>query len=179
MQATYKRSTAREWDATNTPKAIEAVLQNKLAMRNAAEEFEEKKSRLAFDKDHPGLLIIDNHKLHLSVKALEFAKGNEIAALTLLPHTFHKLQPLDKTVFGLFKKSVASDIDFMFSFASDRKAHSVASTSAAQSTYASMATFSTTNHSAQATRVSPQEGNFPVAEISAATIPAQLSRKIR
>ncbi|KAF2905691.1 hypothetical protein ILUMI_00475 [Ignelater luminosus] len=48
MPITYKRTTVREWDSTNTHKAIEAVLQNKLSIRNAAQEFGEKKSCLVY-----------------------------------------------------------------------------------------------------------------------------------
>ncbi|KAF2883156.1 hypothetical protein ILUMI_23024 [Ignelater luminosus] len=48
MPATYKRITAREWNSTNTRKAIEAVLQNKLSIKNAAKEFRKKKSRLDY-----------------------------------------------------------------------------------------------------------------------------------
>ncbi|KAF2883413.1 hypothetical protein ILUMI_22762 [Ignelater luminosus] len=67
-------------------------------------------------------------------------------------------------------------MDFRFSFVSDRETYPVASISAAESIYASVATVSTTYHSAQATRVSLQEGNFPMAETSTAAIPAQLTK---
>ncbi|KAF2887614.1 hypothetical protein ILUMI_18559 [Ignelater luminosus] len=60
--------------------------------------------------NHPVLLIMDNES-HFSVEALDFAKENGIVVLTLPPHTSNKLQPLDKTVVGPFKKFVASGID--------------------------------------------------------------------
>ncbi|KAF2891547.1 hypothetical protein ILUMI_14626 [Ignelater luminosus] len=63
-----------------------------------------------------------------------------------------------------FDPDMFEDYDFMCSFVSDREIHPVAFTSV-----------STTNHSAQATPVSPQKDNFPVAETSIAAIPAQLS----
>lgn len=54
--------------------------------------------------ERPTLLIMDNHSSHLSIKGLEFCKANGIIVLTLPPHTSHKLQPLDRSVFGPIKK---------------------------------------------------------------------------
>lgn len=53
--------------------------------------------------DRPMLLILDNLKAHVSLKAVEKAKGNGIVLLTLPPHTSHRLQPLDVAVYGPFK----------------------------------------------------------------------------
>lgn len=50
------------------------------------------------------LLILDNHESHISVESLNYAKEKGIVMLTLPPHTSHKLQPLDRTVFGPLKK---------------------------------------------------------------------------
>ncbi|XP_055897466.1 uncharacterized protein LOC129928222 [Biomphalaria glabrata] len=52
---------------------------------------------------YPVILILDNHESHLSYAALELAKRNNIHVITLPPHTSHKLQPLDRTVFGPMK----------------------------------------------------------------------------
>lgn len=49
------------------------------------------------------LIILDNHDSHVSVDAIQKAKDNNIVLLTIPPHTSHKLQPLDRTVFGPFK----------------------------------------------------------------------------
>ena len=49
------------------------------------------------------LLILDNLKAHISLKAVEIAKSNSIVLLTLPPHTSHRMQPLDVTVYGPFK----------------------------------------------------------------------------
>ena len=51
----------------------------------------------------PVLLIIDNHESHITIQAIDFAKQNGVVILTLPPHTSHKMQPLDRTVFGPFK----------------------------------------------------------------------------
>ena len=50
------------------------------------------------------LLILDNHESHLSIEVLEFAKENGVVMLSFPPHTSHKLQPLDRSVYGPFKK---------------------------------------------------------------------------
>ncbi|XP_051157997.1 uncharacterized protein LOC127279600 [Leptopilina boulardi] len=54
------------------------------------------------------LLILDNHESHLTIEGLEFCKRNNIDILTLPPHTSHKLQPLDKGVFGPLKAYYAN-----------------------------------------------------------------------
>lgn len=53
--------------------------------------------------DNKVLLILDNHKSHMSPNGLEICKNNGIILLTLPPHTSHKLQPLDVSVYGPFK----------------------------------------------------------------------------
>lgn len=55
-------------------------------------------------KQNPTLLIYDNHESHLSIDALKRAAENGVTILTLPPHCSHKLQPLDISVFGPFKK---------------------------------------------------------------------------
>lgn len=49
------------------------------------------------------LIIMDNHETHITVPAINLAKENGIVLLTMPPHTSHKLQPLDRTVFGPYK----------------------------------------------------------------------------
>lgn len=51
----------------------------------------------------PILLILDNHSSHMSIPAISKAKENGIVMLTIPPHTSHKLQPLDISVYGPFK----------------------------------------------------------------------------
>lgn len=57
------------------------------------------------------LLVLDNHESHLSITGLDFCKVNGIIMLSLPPHCFHKLQPLDRTVYGSLKKAVNSQCD--------------------------------------------------------------------
>ena len=54
-------------------------------------------------KERPVLLIMDNHESHLSIDAIELAKTSGVVMLTLPPHTSHKLQPLNRTVYGPLK----------------------------------------------------------------------------
>lgn len=51
----------------------------------------------------PCLIIMDNHDSHISIDSLSYAKTNGIHLLTIPPHTSHKLQPLDRTVYGPLK----------------------------------------------------------------------------
>ena len=53
--------------------------------------------------EKPVLLILDNHCSHISLPAIELARKSGIVMLTLSPHTSHKLQPLDRSVYGPMK----------------------------------------------------------------------------
>lgn len=48
----------------------------------------------------PVLLLLDNHDSHVSVPVITKCKEVGITLLTFHPHTSHKMQPLDRTVFG-------------------------------------------------------------------------------
>ncbi|XP_065660242.1 uncharacterized protein LOC136084063 [Hydra vulgaris] len=49
------------------------------------------------------LLLLDSHKSHISVRALDLAIQHGITMLSFPPHCTHNLQPLGRTVFGPFK----------------------------------------------------------------------------
>lgn len=53
--------------------------------------------------EKPVLLIMDNHESHSSLAAVIVAKENGITILTLPPHTSHKMQPLDRSIYGPMK----------------------------------------------------------------------------
>ena len=59
----------------------------------------------------PILLLLDNHVSHISVECLTFAKENNTTLLSLPPHCSHKLQPLDRTVYGPFKTFYNQAVD--------------------------------------------------------------------
>ncbi|MBS0032909.1 MAG: hypothetical protein KFE23_02420 [Candidatus Baumannia cicadellinicola] len=61
--------------------------------------------------ENPCLLLLDNPGSHLSIDGLNFAKDNGIIMLSFPPHCSHKLQPLDKSVYGPLKKYVNSACD--------------------------------------------------------------------
>lgn len=54
-------------------------------------------------KAQPVLLLMDNHESHISLKSITIAKENGIVVLTLPPHTSHRLQPLDRSIYGPMK----------------------------------------------------------------------------
>ncbi|XP_055910754.1 uncharacterized protein LOC129945119 [Eupeodes corollae] len=55
----------------------------------------------------PILLLLDNHESHCSIDAIKFCRENGIVLLTFPPHCTHKLQPLDVSVIGPFKKKLS------------------------------------------------------------------------
>lgn len=61
--------------------------------------------------DHKILLIMDNHESHISLKVIDTAKANGIVLLTIPPHTSHRLQPLDRSVYGPFKAAYNRAMD--------------------------------------------------------------------
>lgn len=54
-------------------------------------------------RENPTLIIMDNHESHLTPAVLNHAKENGVTLLTIPPHTSHKLQALDVSVFGPFQ----------------------------------------------------------------------------
>ncbi|XP_026330952.1 uncharacterized protein LOC113238326 [Hyposmocoma kahamanoa] len=61
--------------------------------------------------DQKCLLLLDNHVSHVSIHALDYCKINGIVLLSFPPHCTHKLQPLDRAVFGPFKKMINTATD--------------------------------------------------------------------
>ena len=57
------------------------------------------------------ILLLDNHVSHSSVDVLQFAKDNGVFMVSFPPHCSHKLQPLDRSVYGPLKRyyNVACD----------------------------------------------------------------------
>lgn len=57
------------------------------------------------------LLILDNHRSHLGLQTIDFCRENGIVLLSFPPHTSHKLQPLDRTVYGPLKSYLNNSMD--------------------------------------------------------------------
>ena len=62
-------------------------------------------------KEKTILVLMDHQETHTSIETIDFAKGNGVILLTIPPHTSHKLQPLDKTIYGPFKKAYSLSMD--------------------------------------------------------------------
>ena len=62
-------------------------------------------------KSAPVLLLLDNYYAHLSIEALNLAKDKGVVCLSFPPHTTHKLQPLDVSIYGPLKKYIAASQD--------------------------------------------------------------------
>ncbi|KAK7130427.1 hypothetical protein R3I93_019919 [Phoxinus phoxinus] len=57
------------------------------------------------------LLLLDNHHSHISGAAIDFCRAHGIVMLSFPPHCSHRLQPLDRSVFGPLKRvSTAADL---------------------------------------------------------------------
>ena len=61
--------------------------------------------------EYPVLLIMDNHASHISLTASLMGTKHGIVMVTIHPHTSHKLQPLDRTVYGPFKRYYNAALD--------------------------------------------------------------------
>lgn len=57
------------------------------------------------------VLIVDGHGSHKTLAAVELARSNGIVMVCLPPHTTHRLQPLDRTIFGPLKAHYNSECD--------------------------------------------------------------------
>lgn len=62
-------------------------------------------------KESPALLLSDNHNSHLSLPVLDLVKNNRVVMASHPSRCSDKLQPLGVSVFGLFKKYLASAQD--------------------------------------------------------------------
>lgn len=60
-------------------------------------------SSVKSSKEDRVMLILDNHETHLSPKVLDKASDGGIVMVTFPPHTSHRLQPLDLSVYGPLK----------------------------------------------------------------------------
>lgn len=57
------------------------------------------------------LLLLDNHISHITLASFEYCRVNGVIILSFPPHTSHKLQPLNLTVYGPLKKAYAHQCD--------------------------------------------------------------------
>ncbi|GFR85799.1 tigger transposable element-derived protein [Elysia marginata] len=57
------------------------------------------------------LLILDNHDTHICLSAVDTARSHGVELLTIPPHTSHRVQPLDRSVYGPFKTAYNRAMD--------------------------------------------------------------------
>ncbi|KMQ88629.1 tigger transposable element-derived protein 6-like protein [Lasius niger] len=62
-------------------------------------------------KERPILIVLDNHNSHMGLNMIDYCRDNGVILLSFPPHTSHKLQPLDKSVYGPFKTYYNSAAD--------------------------------------------------------------------
>ncbi|KAJ8395927.1 hypothetical protein AAFF_G00026350, partial [Aldrovandia affinis] len=62
-------------------------------------------------KEKPSLLLLDNHISHMSIDGLNYAKENGIIMVSFPPHCSHRLQPLDRSVYGPLKRHINTACD--------------------------------------------------------------------
>ncbi|XP_038855133.1 uncharacterized protein LOC120052350 [Salvelinus namaycush] len=61
--------------------------------------------------ESPQLLLLDNQASHLSLQGMDYCKANGVVLLSFPPHCSHKLQPLDRSVYGPLRRYINSAID--------------------------------------------------------------------
>ena len=57
-------------------------------------------------RDKKVLLLLDNHQSHIHIDILIYARDHGVVRLSFPPHCSHKLQPLDRSVFGPLKVAI-------------------------------------------------------------------------
>jgi hypothetical protein len=62
-------------------------------------------------KERPAVLLSDSHDSHLSISALDCCEDNGVIALCFPPHFRHKLQSLDRSIYGPLKTYVKGACD--------------------------------------------------------------------
>lgn len=62
-------------------------------------------------KNDKVILLLDNHASHISLNVVHYAKEHGIEMVSFPPHCSHKLQPLDRTVYGPLKAAYRRSCD--------------------------------------------------------------------
>lgn len=56
-------------------------------------------------KEEPAVLFMDNHESHVSLEVIDMARENGLVIVSFPPHCSHRMQPLDVSVYGPFKRA--------------------------------------------------------------------------
>ena len=62
-------------------------------------------------KEKPALLLMDNHDNNCSFEVMDLARDNGLTIVTFPPHSSHRLQPLDVSVYGPLKKHYSAAVN--------------------------------------------------------------------
>ena len=66
--------------------------------------------------DNPAILVMDNHESHVTLATIDTARENGLIILSFPPHCSHRMQPLDVSTYGPFKRYYnATCTDWMLS----------------------------------------------------------------
>ena len=66
--------------------------------------------------DNPAILVMDNHESHVTLATIDTARENGLIILSFPPHCSHRMQPLDVSTYGPFKRYCnATCTDWMLS----------------------------------------------------------------
>ena len=55
-------------------------------------------------KNNPAILVMDNHESHVTLQTIDTARENGLIILSLPPHCSYRMQPLDVSIYGPFKR---------------------------------------------------------------------------
>lgn len=73
------------------------------------------KANTGASNDNKVILILDNHESHYSLPIWHFCRSNGILMVSIPPHSSHRIQPLDLTIFGPLKKAYYQQCEFFMS----------------------------------------------------------------
>jgi hypothetical protein len=104
-----------QWFEEEDPPAIimsdKGWTSNEIGLIWLKQHFEPRTRDPDYPDDEDRLLIVDGHDSHCSIEFIEFCDAHRIHLLILPPHTTHKLQPLDKGIFGPLGKAYSQQLE--------------------------------------------------------------------
>lgn len=74
-----------------------------MTTENVIKIFEHFVRHVRCSKEKPAVLFLDNHESHISLEVINKARDSGVFLITFPPHSSHRLQPLDVSVYGPLK----------------------------------------------------------------------------
>lgn len=103
----------------------------------------------------PVLLVCDNHGSHISLAMYDFCKEHHIHVVSLPPHTSHKTQPLDVSLFGPLKNAFYRECDLYLKMTGHEKINMSDLSSLFNKAYVKVATMSKCESGFRSTGIFP------------------------